>query len=129
MDILVEISENLQKGKAKVVKELVSQAIDAGIPAREVLEKGLLSGLWEFPNIDGILPVEDAIVYMEKLNVSPKEILRSANRTHVFTHVEWRMQGIYLRCAEESEQFVWATPDALAEVYALPTAFRLFLEQ
>lgn len=45
MDILVEISENLQKGKAKVVKELVNQAIEAGIPAREVLEKGLLSGM------------------------------------------------------------------------------------
>ena len=34
MDILVEISENLQKGKAKVVKELVGQAVEQGIPAK-----------------------------------------------------------------------------------------------
>ncbi len=34
MSILNEISENLQKGKAKLVKELVQQAIDQGIAAR-----------------------------------------------------------------------------------------------
>ena len=45
MGILVEISENLQRGKAKVVKELVQQAIDQGIPARQILEEGLLSGM------------------------------------------------------------------------------------
>ena len=42
MSILNEISENLQKGKAKVVKELVQQAIDEGIPAKQILEEGLL---------------------------------------------------------------------------------------
>lgn len=45
MSILNEISENLQKGKAKVVKELVQQAIDEGIPAKEILSEGLLSGM------------------------------------------------------------------------------------
>ena len=45
MSILVEISENLQRGKAKVVKELVQQAIDQGIPVRQILEEGLLSGM------------------------------------------------------------------------------------
>ena len=45
MDILKEISENLQKGKAKIVKELVGQAIEQGIPAGEILEKGLMSGM------------------------------------------------------------------------------------
>lgn len=45
MDILKEISDNLQKGKAKIVKELVGQAIEQGIPAGEILEKGLMSGM------------------------------------------------------------------------------------
>lgn len=45
MSLLNEISENLQKGKAKIVKELVQQAIDEGIPAQEILEQGLLSGM------------------------------------------------------------------------------------
>lgn len=45
MSILVEISENLQKGRAKIVKELVQNAIDEGISAKEILEEGLLSGM------------------------------------------------------------------------------------
>lgn len=45
MSILNEISENLQKGKAKIVKELVQQAIDSGISATEILNEGLLEGM------------------------------------------------------------------------------------
>lgn len=43
--MLSQISEQLQKGKAKVVKQLVQEAIDAGIPAQEILEKGLIAGM------------------------------------------------------------------------------------
>ena len=43
--MLNQISENLQMGKAKIVKQLVQEAIDAGIPAQEILEKGLLAGM------------------------------------------------------------------------------------
>ena len=45
MSILTDISENMQRGKAKVVKELVRQAIDKGFPAQQILEEGLLSGM------------------------------------------------------------------------------------
>ena len=41
MSILSDISENLQKGKAKVVKALVQQAIDEGIEPKAILEEGL----------------------------------------------------------------------------------------
>ena len=43
--MLNEISLKLQAGKAKIVKELVQQAIDAGIAPQEILEKGLLAGM------------------------------------------------------------------------------------
>lgn len=45
MTILDEISENLQKGKAKVVQQLVQQAIDEKISAKDILEQGLLAGM------------------------------------------------------------------------------------
>lgn len=45
MSVLNEISENLQRGKAKMVKELVQQALDAGVSAQEILEKGLMDGM------------------------------------------------------------------------------------
>ena len=50
MGILDEISENLQKGKAKVVQQLVQQAIDEKITAKDILEQGLLVGM----NIIGV---------------------------------------------------------------------------
>ena len=43
--ILQDISLKLQAGKAKDVKALVQQAIDEGIPAKQILEEGLLSGM------------------------------------------------------------------------------------
>ena len=43
--MLNQISENLQKGKAKIVKQLVQEAIDAGISAQDILEKGLIAGM------------------------------------------------------------------------------------
>ena len=45
MSILEDISESLQQGKAKLVKELVQQAIDNGIPVKTILEDGLLDGM------------------------------------------------------------------------------------
>ena len=43
--MLSQISENLQKGKAKVVKQLEQEAIDSGISAQEILEKALIAGM------------------------------------------------------------------------------------
>jgi corrinoid protein of di/trimethylamine methyltransferase len=45
MSIYLEISENLQRGKAKTVKELVQKAVDDGLPAVQILGEGLLSGM------------------------------------------------------------------------------------
>jgi len=45
MSILNQISEQLQKGKAKDVKTLVEQAIADGISAQTILEEGLLDGM------------------------------------------------------------------------------------
>ena len=45
MSIYLEISESLQRGKAKIVKELVEKAVADGLPAKEILTEGLLSGM------------------------------------------------------------------------------------
>ncbi|MBO5271160.1 MAG: helix-turn-helix domain-containing protein, partial [Clostridia bacterium] len=45
MSILTQISEQLQKGKAKIVKELVQQALDEGVAPDLILNEGLLSGM------------------------------------------------------------------------------------
>lgn len=45
MGILEEMSTLLQQGRAPKVKELVQQAVDQGISPKDILEKGLLSGM------------------------------------------------------------------------------------
>ena len=45
MSILTEISTNLQQGKAKIVKQLVQQAVDEGLPVQQILNEGLLDGM------------------------------------------------------------------------------------
>jgi methanogenic corrinoid protein MtbC1 len=45
MEILIQISEALQKGKAKDVRIMVQEAVDAGISAQQILNEGLLSGM------------------------------------------------------------------------------------
>lgn len=45
MSILNDISSFLQQGRAPKVKELVAQALEEGISAQEILEKGLLDGM------------------------------------------------------------------------------------
>lgn len=42
---LNQISEMLQKGKAKEVERLVSEALNAGVSPKDVLEKGLIAGM------------------------------------------------------------------------------------
>ena len=45
MEILNEISTNVQGGKSKIVKELVQKAIDEGANVEEILNDGLLAGM------------------------------------------------------------------------------------
>ena len=45
MSILIEISENVQNGRMKAVKELVNAALEQGIAANEILNTGLSAGM------------------------------------------------------------------------------------
>lgn len=45
MSIINEISEKLQAGKARDVKNLVAQALEEGLAAKDILENGLLAGM------------------------------------------------------------------------------------
>lgn len=71
MSILNEISEKLQKGQAKVVKELVQQAVDEGIPAKDILDQGLLSGMGiigeKFKNNEVFVP--EVLVAARAMNI------------------------------------------------------------
>ena len=45
VEILTELSENMQNGKAKAVTELVQRALDEGYTPEEILNDGLMAGM------------------------------------------------------------------------------------
>ena len=90
--------------------------------------RGLLAGLWQFPNVPGFLEPAEAVEYLEKLGIRTRELLLQVEKKHVFTHIQWNMRGIYLETAEGEGDFLWLTPRQIREEAALPTAFRQFWE-
>ena len=89
---------------------------------------GLLAGLWQLPDVPGKLETAEALRQAEQWGVHPTGILKTAERTHIFTHVQWDLRGVWLTCAAEAPQFTWADEDALRHEIGLPTAYRQFLD-
>lgn len=100
---------------------------------RYALEKrparGLLAGLWQFPNVAGKLDTPEALEKVEEMGLRPRRILRQVERKHIFTHIQWDMRGVYVEVADTSAGFTWLTAEQIEGGAALPTAFRLFWEE
>ena len=92
-------------------------------------DKGLLAGLWQFPNCAGKLRIEDALAEVEQMGLTPREVYRQVERKHIFTHIQWEMNGIYLEVDAPAGDYAWFTAEQIRKETALPTAFRQFWEE
>lgn len=99
---------------------------DGKFALRKRTAKGLLHGLWEYPNVAGICTTEEAIAQASAWHCKPTDLTQTVERKHIFTHVEWELYGVYLTCARQDEQFVWKTAAEITREISLPTAFRQF---
>ena len=91
-------------------------------------DKGLLAGLWQYPNVPGHLDTARALAVVEDWGLHPRDILRESEKKHIFTHIQWNMKGIYLEVAETAGDFRWFSAEEIQKEAALPTAFRQFRE-
>ena len=91
--------------------------------------KGLLAGLWEFPNVPDKLETERALEQVAQFGLRAREILRQREKIHIFTHIRWEMRGFYIEVAETGGEFTWLTAEQIRQDAALPTAFRQFWEE
>ncbi len=91
--------------------------------------EGLLAGLWQFPNVPGKLETAEALTAVEAMGLHPKELLRTVDRSHIFTHIRWNMRGIYLEVKSPEGELQWLTRTEIEDQAALPTAFRQFWEE
>ena len=85
--------------------------------------RGLLAGLWEYPN--ELSPAGDALA---RWGIAPASLRSAGTGKHIFTHIEWRMSALAVEAGSPAlpEGWVWADRAALAREYAVPNAFQPF---
>jgi len=99
-----------------------------GFYLRQRPKTGLLAGLWEFPSADGHLSKDEAVRAASELGFSVAGALEAAVGKHIFTHLEWHMKSYLISCKKaDVSSFVLASPREMEETYAIPSAFRAFL--
>ncbi|MBQ8148052.1 MAG: A/G-specific adenine glycosylase [Lachnospiraceae bacterium] len=101
---------------------------DNRIAVRKRPKKGLLSGMWEFPNVEGRLTEQQAADIATKWKAAPEHLKMNYSYTHIFSHVEWHMTAYYLTCRTMCEEFQWVTIDEMEADVAMPSAFRPFVQ-
>lgn len=89
-------------------------------------EKGLLAGMYEFPNVLRVYSIEeiDELLKKWKLESMNKKTLKQCH--HIFSHVEWEMEGYQIEVEKENTEFLWVTKEQLQKEYPIPTAFVAF---
>ena len=104
-------------------------------------KKGLLAGLWEFPNVlaeqekiteEGTLLQEILRQYITE--EAEGKVKKGKNAKHIFSHVEWHMKGIWIEADEAvsvqtDESWRFVTTQELKDTYAIPSAFEAYLRE
>lgn len=88
--------------------------------------KGLLAGLYEFPNIEGHLSEEEIIAYVKEKGLSPLRIKKLCEAKHIFSHIEWQMVGYAVQIDETEQSYqdmLFVDPVETEEKYPIPAAF------
>lgn len=110
--------------KARRVEERIVYLLFHGDRAalRRRPDRGLLAGLWEYPN-----ELVDGADWPARWGLSAV-LERAGTGRHIFTHIEWHMTALAgeLDSPHLPEGWVWAGREELRDTYAVPNAFRNF---
>ncbi|MBQ4058939.1 MAG: A/G-specific adenine glycosylase [Lachnospiraceae bacterium] len=125
-----ELPVRKKKKNRKVIEKTVFILHDKdyyGIRKRP--DKGLLANMWEFTHVDYKMNKEEALQYISEEGYGPFLLEKEIPYTHIFSHVEWRMTAYYISCRNQLSNLLWVKEAELKNRYALPTAFKTFLEK
>ena len=99
--------------------------------------KGLLAGMYEFPNREGRMTYDEVVGYGKSLGLTPVRIRKLGNAKHIFSHVEWHMTGYEILVDEleksmadenkEKGNIIFAEIRQLQEEYPIPSAFEAYM--
>lgn len=100
------------------------------IAIRKRKEDGLLAGMWEFPNAEGVLSPQEETEFFKEMGIEAKHLERAGSAVHVFTHIEWQMQIVKGSCqSANATDLRWVTKQELFKEVTLPTAFKKIIKK
>ena len=118
-----ELPRKAQKKQRRIEERTVWLIFyDGCVALRRRPERGLLAGLWEYPNECGM----DNALHDWGITASKQE--SGLDGKHIFTHIEWQMHAIIVNATSDDipNGWVWASRSELEQVYAVPNAFQSF---
>ena len=92
------------------------------VALRQRPDKGLLAGLWEYPN-----ELTEAGRTPEDWSIRGS-VERVGTGRHIFSHIEWHMTAVAVQAEDETlpAGWAWADRQELERKYAIPGAFEAF---
>ena len=102
--------------------------------------KGLLAGMYEFPNREGYMSYDEAAAYGKSLGLTPVRIKKLRRAKHIFSHVEWHMIGYEILVDELEKDMeaagrnrdgavIFAEIRQLRDEYPMPAAFEAYMPE
>lgn len=110
-------------------------------------EKGLLSGLWEFPSFGGHIDERAVKERLLEMGLNCSQLHRIEASKHIFSHIEWHMEGYLALLTEDDypslvsedglsyggrssthQRQLWCSTEALRETYSIPGAFKVYMK-
>lgn len=123
------------KAKARKIEARTVLILRDGdkVAIRKRPDRGLLAGLYELPNVEGRLSQEEVLGLVKQMGLEPVRIQRLASAKHIFSHIEWHMDGyaVFLegglpQKGEHQQPFIFVEAEDAKERYAIPSAFAAY---
>ena len=118
-----------KKAKARRIEERTVLIFKDGdhVAIRKRPDKGLLAGMYEFPNLDGKLTMDEVTAYSKSIGLAPIRVKKLRNAKHIFSHIEWHMTAYEVIVDELEknckEEMIFAHPEEIQKEYSMPSAF------
>ena len=95
--------------------------------------KGLLAGMYELPNWEGDLSEAVIIELVRGMELDPMQIKALDPAKHLFSHIEWQMQGYLVHVADAAhyrseKNYFLVEKETLRKDFSVPSAFSAYMK-
>lgn len=121
-DIIPVRNQRIKRKKEKITVFLLEFEGKFAIRRRE--KTGLLANMYEFPNISKKISKQEIENTLKQWKLTASgQIEKIGSHHHVFSHIEWDMEGYKMGVTRPNQEFIWLKKEEILERYAIPGAF------